>query len=75
MAQVIAVERGHDGITLRNPGERFTVPDERIGKDGKPADGSTWFVSADKYDPPAPKKPTDRPPGAGPLKGSAARAE
>lgn len=70
MARVIAVERGHDGVVLREPGEEFDVDltDKRF-KD------STWFVEKDKA--PAPKRvnPNDPPPGAGPKKGSRARAD
>jgi hypothetical protein len=67
MARVIAVERGHDGRVLREAGEQFDVPDERL------KDGSNWFVPVDKAPPPKPPTKNPRPPGAGPLKGSAAQ--
>lgn len=67
MARVIAVERGHDGRVMREVGERFDVPDERL------KDGSTWFVPEGKEPPPAPKPKSKIPPGAGPIKGSAVK--
>lgn len=69
MVRVVAIERGHDGTFMRQPGEEFSVPDERM-KDGKPADGSTWFVAVGKAPAPVAKPADSRPPGAGPLKGS-----
>lgn len=66
MAKVIAVRRGHDGVDVREEGEVFTVPDERL------KDGSDWFVPVDKA-PPKVVKVADskgRPAGAGPLPGS-----
>lgn len=65
--EVIAVERGHDGRSVREQGETFFVSEERL------KDGSTWFVPTSKA--PAPKKadPLARPPGAGPAKGSRVR--
>jgi len=68
MARVIAIEAGHDGFCKREVGEVFTVPDERL------KDGSTWFVLADKAPQPKATAPKGQPPGAGPLKGSRARA-
>lgn len=67
MPRVIAVERGHDGRVLREVGEQFDVTDERL------KDGSTWFVLL--KDAPEPKAPlkNQRPPGAGPSRGSAAK--
>lgn len=66
MARVVAIQRGHDGRFVRQEGEEFDVPDERLNE------GSTWFVPVDKKPPPKPKPtPSDRPPGAGPAKGSA----
>jgi len=74
MAQtkVIALERGHDGRILREPGEVFDldVADPRFK-------GSTWFAPVDKAPKVVLKKadPKARPPGAGPLPGSAVRDE
>lgn len=70
MTEVVALEMGHDGVDVRNVGARFHVDleDPRF-KD------STWFVPVDKAPPPKPKTKSDRPPGAGPLKGSAMSAE
>lgn len=70
MAQtkVVALERGHDGRVLREPGEVFDLD---------PADarfkGSTWFAPVDKAPKVVVKKPDPkaRPLGAGPLPGSA----
>jgi hypothetical protein len=67
MARVIAVERGHDGRVMREPGERFDVPDARL------KDGSTWFVEESKAPAPAVKPKSKIPPGAGPIKGSAVK--
>lgn len=65
MARVIAVDRGHDGRSIREVGEEFDadLADPRFK-------GSTWFVEKEKA--PAPKRvnPNDPPPGAGPKKGS-----
>lgn len=70
MARVIAVERGHCGLMVREPGEEFEVDleDPRFK-------GCTWFTTKDNL--PAPKviDPNAQPPGAGPKKGSKARAE
>lgn len=69
MPRVIAVERGHDGRHIREVGEQFDVPDERM------KEGSTWFVPLkDAPPPPASKAKGARPPGAGPLPGSSAGA-
>lgn len=60
--EVIAIERGHDGASIREEGERFHVSKARL------KDGSSWFVEAAKAAPAAPAKaPTSKqPPGAGP---------
>jgi hypothetical protein len=67
LTRVIALERGHDGRIVREAGEQFDVDlaDERYK-------GTTWFVPANKA--PVVKVKADskaRPPGAGPLPGSA----
>lgn len=67
--EVIALEPGHDGRVFRQLGERFHVPAERL------KDGTTWFVEVDKAPPPKVVKKGDRPPGAGPAKGSAVGGE
>lgn len=64
----IALEDGHDGSQFRPANSVFDVSDERIGKDGKPADGSTWYVALEQAPPEKPKP--ERPPGAGPKPGS-----
>lgn len=65
MARVIAVERGHCGLRVREVGEEFNVDlnDPRFK-------GSTWFTPVEQA--PAPKlvDPNAPPPGAGPKKGS-----
>lgn len=68
--RVIAVQRGHDGAAVREAGEEFTVD-----VDDPRFKGSTWFVPTDKA--PAPKlvDPTAQPPGAGPKRGSKAKAD
>lgn len=70
MARVIAVERGHDGRVVREPGEEFD-----LDLDDPRFKGSTWFATSDKL--PAPKviDPNAQPPGAGPKKGSKAKPE
>lgn len=65
--RVIAVERGHDGHHVREIGEQFDVPDERL------KDGSTWFVPVDKAPPPKVPVKNPRPLGAGPMPGSNAK--
>lgn len=67
MARVIATERGHDGRVMREVGEQFDVPAERL------KDGSTWFVEVGKEPAPVPAKKNKLPPGAGPVRGSAIR--
>lgn len=66
--EVVALEAGHDGLHYQPAGARFMVDfnDPRL-KD------ATWFAEPEKV--PEPKaKPTDkRPPGAGPIKGSAVK--
>jgi hypothetical protein len=69
MPRVIAIQRGHDGAVVREPGEAFEVSEARL------KDGSTWFVPEDKVPEPAPAEANPRPPGAGPLRGSQAVAE
>lgn len=68
LREVVALEAGHDGRHYQHAGARFTVDfnDPRMK-------GATWFAEPDKV--PEPKaKPTDkRPPGAGPIKGSAVK--
>lgn len=74
MTKVYALQRGHDGRLVRDVGEVFDIDlkDKRF-------EGSTWFAPVDapevakarqeKAKKPDPKA---RPPGAGPLPGSAA---
>lgn len=73
--RVIALERGHCGTTTREANEEFDVADERIGKNGKPVDGSTWFVPVDQAPESKPVEKNARPPGAGPKAGSKLAAE
>lgn len=63
--EVVALEPGHDGRVFRQTGEKFRVPAARL------EDGTTWFVPVDKAPPPKPAGKNQRPPGAGPVKGSA----
>lgn len=65
MTKVIAVERGHCGLTVREIGEEFDVDlkDPRFK-------GSTWFVPSDEAQSPKRVDPNAQPPGAGPKKGS-----
>lgn len=72
MARVIAIETGHDGVQVRSADEEFDVADERMGKDGKPADGSTWFVGVAMAPRIKAPNPNARPPGAGPRPASRA---
>lgn len=72
MARVIAIETGHCGSAVRSAGEEFDVADDRLDKDGKPADGSTWFVGVAKAPRPKVAGPNARPPGAGPRPASRA---
>jgi len=44
----VALENGHDNVAYRSAGEEFDVPNEKIGKDGNPVDGSTWYVAKKK---------------------------
>lgn len=62
--EVVAIQPGHDGRRTIAQGERFTVPASRL------KDGSTWFVRAEMFKP-VKRDPLARPPGAGPVKGSA----
>lgn len=66
--KVIAIERGHDGRSVREAGEVFD-----IDADDPRFKGSTWFAPVDKA--PAPKAVDEnaQPPGAGPKRGSKAR--
>lgn len=66
--KVIALERGHDGRVLREAGESFDLDTE-----DPRFKGSTWFVPVNKAPKVVVKKsdPKVRPPGAGPLPGSA----
>lgn len=70
MARVIAIETGHDGSQVRAAGEEFDVDDDRLDKDGKPADGSTWFIGVAKAPRVKAPGPNARPPGAGPRAGA-----
>lgn len=67
--EVIALARGHDGRRSVEAGEKFSVPAYRL------TDGSTWFVEEAKFKPAPPPSTLARPPGAGPLRGSAVRDE
>lgn len=73
--EVVALEAGHDGRVYRNAGERWHAADEFIKDDRAPngikhASGQTWFVPVDKAPEPKAKPKDQRPPGAGPVKGS-----
>jgi hypothetical protein len=63
LTQVTAIERGHDGIAVREIGDTFHVDmaDPRFK-------GCSWFVPSAEYVKPVPAKDT-RPPGAGPARG------
>ena len=41
LVQVVALQRGHDGDSIRNEGDVFLIAADRLD------DGSTWFVKAD----------------------------
>jgi hypothetical protein len=68
--KVVALERGHDGINVRDAGEVFMLDTADVRYKG-----ATWFAPVDA---PAAKKaavkavraPGERPPGAGPIPGS-----
>ncbi len=47
--KVVAVDRGHDGTTIREVGEEFALPAYRL------SDGSTWFKAVET------EKPEDKP--------------
>lgn len=71
ITQVVALEAGHDGRLFRVAGETFSVDmeDPRFAK-------STWFAPVDSkaakvVNVKAKPDPKARPPGAGPLPGSA----
>lgn len=63
--EVVAIEDGHDGRFVRKSGERFHVAEDRLN------DGSTWFVLPENVPDYVAAPKSDRPPGAGPVKGSA----
>lgn len=64
--RVVALERGHDGRAVREPGEEFDLDlaDPRFK-------GSNWFAEVGKDPKPKRVDPNAAPPGAGPKKGSA----
>lgn len=66
MTKVVAVLRGHDGRAVREIGDEFEVDtaDARFK-------GSDWFAPVEKAPKPKKADPNERPPGAGPAKGSA----
>lgn len=70
MTKVVALEKGHDGVDIREQGEEFDVDldDRRFA-------GSTWFVPVEQAPKPEVKKkgPDPRPPGQGPKPGSKAK--
>lgn len=77
--QVVALERGHDGVAVRDAGEQFEVDVKRL------KDGSTWFAPVDSAaaaeavvtEERKTKQRKVQPPGAGPASGTkkdAARA-
>lgn len=65
MTRVVALEKGHDGLTVRAVGEEFDV-----NLDDPRFKGATWFSTVDKVPAPKPFDPNAQPPGAGPKKGS-----
>ena len=70
MARVIALEKGHDGVAVREVGEEFDVD-----LDATKFKGCTWFVEKDKAPTPKAANAKARPPGAGPERGSRAKAD
>jgi len=38
--QVIATKRGYDNVTIREPGDKFEMPDDARGSWFRPADGT-----------------------------------
>lgn len=70
MTKVIAIERGHDGMAVREVGEVFDVDlnDPRFKS-------STWFAPADGAPEPKAESANPTPPGAGPKRGSRAKPE
>ena len=62
--EVIALQDGHDGEDYRPAGTRWYVSESKL-KDGKPVDGSTWWVAVEQAPPPTAEK--DRPDVAGPV--------
>lgn len=74
--EVVALEAGHDGRVYRSAGERWHVEDKFIKDEKDPRgfkheSGQTWFVPVDRAPEPKAKPKDQRPPGAGPVKGSA----
>lgn len=75
--KVVALQRGHDGVAIREPGEEFELDSKRL------KDGSTWFVPADaeayealqKAEAAKAKSTRTQPPGAGPAKGTKENVE
>lgn len=63
--RVVALERGHCGRAVREPGEEFDVDESRL------KDKSTWFTPVAQAPKPKRVDPNAPPPGAGPKKGSA----
>jgi hypothetical protein len=70
--QVIAHTDGHDGIQYRHANEIFSVDESELNDEGFPKDGRDWFSVLEKAPAPKPKAISERPPGAGPAKGSKA---
>lgn len=69
MTKVVALQAGHDGTEYRNAGEEFTVDlDDPRFKD------SSWFEEAGKTRESKPTNKNERPPGAGPVKGSGSKS-
>jgi hypothetical protein len=68
--QVIALKDGHDGIQYRVANEVWSVDDSELNEEGYPKDGRDWFTALEKAPAPKPKAKDERPPGAGPAKGS-----
>lgn len=70
--QVIAHVDGHDGIQYHPAGSIFSVDESELNDEGFPKDGRDWFSVLEKAPAPKPKTSSERPPGAGPAKGSKA---
>lgn len=79
MAQklVVAYRDGHDGVQYLTAGTKFYVDDDKLHKDGEkkglPIDGSDWYGTPESAPEVEPEAKSDRPPGAGPAKGSKAK--